>query len=274
LAPSDRRAARPTSLSPSPARVTLVVPCYNEEDRLRPDAFARFLRDCPEVNVIFVDDGSRDGTGNVLRELCTQFPQRASLLPLVKNVGKAEAVRQGVLKALSSATPFVGFWDADLATPLESVKLFLTEFDQRPHLEIVMGARVLMLGRAIERHAVRHYAGRGFATIVSTMLRLPVYDTQCGAKLFRATPSLRTIFASPFLSRWVFDVEILARLTIDRLQTGGPGPNACVSELPLPVWKDIRGSKIRPSDVFRVARDLWGIHRWLRRARATVRRQH
>jgi dolichyl-phosphate beta-glucosyltransferase len=255
-------------------RATLVIPCYNEEKRLRPDAFACFFHGRPGVNVLFVDDGSRDGTGDVLRGICAKFPDRASLLPLIRNVGKAEAVRQGLLRAFCTTTSFVGFWDADLATPLESVDLFLAEFDHRPHLEIVMGARVLMLGRAIERRPLRHYAGRGFATIVSVMLRLPVYDTQCGAKLFRATTSLQRIFASPFLSRWVFDVEILARLTIDRLQTGGPGPNACVSELPLPVWKDVRGSKIRPSDVFRVARDLWGIHRWLRRARATVRRQH
>ena len=245
----------------------LVVPCYNEETRLLPAVFMEFLGNSTVADMLFVDDGSRDRTADVLRGICAAFPRKASLLQLPRNAGKAEAVRQGVLAALESDSPFVGFWDADLATPLESVALFLEEFDKHPHLEMVIGARVRLLGRTIDRRAVRHYAGRVFATAVSLMLRLPVYDTQCGAKLFRATPALRKIFGEPFLSRWIFDVEILARLSIERQRTGGTPPEACVAELPLPVWRDVKGSKIQPGDLLRVARDLWLIHRWLRHAR-------
>lgn len=265
------KASRPSWAAHDEApRTTLVIPCYNEEARLRPDAFAAFFQTCP-AHLTFVDDGSKDRTVEVLQTICARFPQCASLIQLPQNAGKAEAVRQGVLAALDAGASFVGFWDADLATPLDSFHLFLAEFDNRPDLEMVMGARVSMLGRAIERRPVRHYAGRCFATIVSMILELPVYDTQCGAKLFRNTPTVRSAFDTPFLSHWIFDVEVLARLTLQLLRTGGPSPDLCIRELPLPAWKDVEGSKIGPRDAGRVAADLWRIRRWLERAKAAVR---
>jgi glycosyltransferase involved in cell wall biosynthesis len=238
----------------------LVVPCYNEEQRLPVDAFARFLAGEGNTELLFVDDGSRDRTAAVIESLCARFPARASLLRLPSNRGKGEAVRHGILAALERAPDFVGFWDADLATPLDELPAFLDEFARRPELEMVLGSRVLMLGRHIERHAFRHYVGRVFATIVSWILRLPTYDTQCGAKLFRTTPTLSRILAEPFASRWVFDVEILARLSLERAKSGGARVSRCVSELPLHAWRDVPGSKIGPSDLFSVARDLWRIH--------------
>lgn len=249
-------------------RAVLVVPCYNEEQRLRPEAFASFSREVADVDLLFVDDASTDGTAIVLAAICAESGRRASWLQLRENSGKGEAVRQGALAALKGGASFVGYWDADLATPLESVSLFLEEFHQRPQLEMVFGSRVRLLGRTIERRALRHYTGRCFATAVSLILRLPVYDTQCGAKLLRATPTLQTIFAAPFLSRWVFDVEILARLTIERRKHGGAPPIDCVAELPLPAWRDVKGSKVRLRDLHHVALHLWRVHRLLQRERA------
>jgi dolichyl-phosphate beta-glucosyltransferase len=251
---------------PARSRAILVVPCYNEEQRLRLDAFAAFFAIVPDVDVIFVDDGSRDQTAAVILAFCEKFPTRAWLVQLPRNVGKAEAVRQGFLAALAKPADFVGFWDADLATPLDAVPSFLAQFVARRELEMVLGSRVLMLGRAIERNRWRHYAGRCFATIVSWILKLPTYDTQCGAKLFRVTPTLVRIFGSPFLSRWVFDVEILARLSEERARTGGISSADCVAELPLQAWQDVKGSKIGPFEIFRVVRDLWRIRRWYTRA--------
>ena len=111
------------------------------------------------------------------------------------------------------------------------------------------------MGRHIARNPWRHYSGRLFATAASTVLGLPVYDTQCGAKLFRVTPLLPSIFATPFVARWIFDVEILARfLSTDRR---GPAHVATsLYELPLDEWIDVQGSKLRTKDFARAALDL------------------
>ena len=249
------------------SRATLVVPCYNEAKRLQLNRFESFLGRSDGMRVLFVDDGSRDNTGAMLQTFCSAMPDRASVLSLASNSGKAEAVRRGIIAAMEQGAPFVGFWDADLATPLETVDLFLAEMAEYPTVDLIMGSRVLMLGRSIERRPVRHYAGRGFATVVTMILNLDAYDTQCGAKLFRSTPALRDVFNTPFLSRWIFDVEVLARLSIEHARRGEPPLQACVRELPLPVWRDVAGSKLRFADIATVARDLVAIARWLRQAR-------
>jgi hypothetical protein len=176
-------------------------------------------------------------------------------LALEHNQGKAEAVRRGVLDALSRRPDAVGFWDADLATPLSELPGFVDLLQSRPDVDIVMGSRVKLMGRTIERHGWRHYLGRLFATAASLVLDLPVYDTQCGAKLFRATPLLARVFEEPFRARWVFDVEILARFM--QLDPRGPDHLAtALYELPLRTWIDVHGSKVRPIDFAKSARDL------------------
>jgi glycosyltransferase involved in cell wall biosynthesis len=248
--------------------VVIVVPCYNEEARLPLPAFVEYLRHPDGADLLFVDDGSADGTAELLNGLCTQFSERATLLRLSPNKGKAEAVRAGMLRAFSSQAHYAGFWDADLSTPLDAIRQLMAEFEADDRVEIVMGSRVKLLGRRIERRPLRHYFGRIFATAVSTLLVLPVYDTQCGAKIFRVTPDIQEVFASPFLSRWFFDVEILARLIVLRHSRSGPPAAESVRETPLREWRDVSGSKLRAGDVLRVPADLWRIRRWMVRALA------
>jgi dolichyl-phosphate beta-glucosyltransferase len=125
---------------------------------------------------------------------------------------------------------------------------------------MVVGARVKLLGREIERRAARHYSGRVFATVASLLLNLPIYDTQCGAKLFRASSELKGILAESFQSRWIFDVEIIARLIRSRRITGGDPVEHSIYEVPLRQWMDVRGSKVRLSDFFTAGWDLLRIH--------------
>ena len=240
------------------ARLLLVVPCYNEEKRLDLDAF----RASSGVDFLFVNDGSTDGTLRVLESLRDSDPQRFSVLNLERNSGKAEAVRRGVLAALERHPDLTGFWDADLATPFSELPGFLQIFDTRPEIEMVFGARVRLLGRDISRHASRHYIGRVGATLISRTLGLAVYDTQCGAKLFRANDALRRVFDRPFLSRWIFDVEIFARFI--ELQ-GRDAVARAVYEYPVTVWHDVQGSKVKSRDFLRALRDLWKIRRAYRR---------
>jgi len=124
----------------------------------------------------------------------------------------------------------------------------------------VMGARVRLLGREIERRLYRHIYGRLFATAVSRMLSLPIYDSQCGAKLFRVGPELRHALARPFLSRWIFDVELLARL-VEYTAGSEPDLTARIYEVPLRQWRDVAGSKVRATDAARAIRELGGIGR-------------
>jgi glycosyltransferase involved in cell wall biosynthesis len=233
----------------------IVVPCYNEALRLDVAAFQRFAAQCPTCRFLMVDDGSRDRTVEVLEELEAKLPACFSVFRMGQNRGKAEAVRQGILRALDDEARLVGFWDADLATPLSTIPEFLAEFQADPRLQVVLGSRVKLLGRRIERQPMRHYLGRVFATAASMILSLPVYDTQCGAKMFRASALVRRMFAEPFCSRWFFDVELLARLMI--ASTDGPSQvEDLVHELPLREWRDVAGSKLRHQDFVRALVDL------------------
>ena len=242
----------------------IVVPCWNEESRLPLARFEAFLAAAPDVGFVLVDDGSTDRTRERLRSLEKVAPERVRLLLLDANRGKAEAVRRGVLEALKGEPGFVGYWDADLATPLGEILDFRRLLESRPELEIVMGARVRLLGRDIRRSALRHYLGRLSATWIALALGLRVYDTQCGAKLFRNGPRLAELFREPFLSTWLFDVEILARWIA---QAGGVGAREALYEFPVAAWADVGGSKLRPGAYLRAGLDLIRIRRrYLRRA--------
>jgi glycosyltransferase involved in cell wall biosynthesis len=233
-----------------PAACKIVVPCYNEAERLRVEAFRLFAQREPEVDFLFVNDGSTDRTLEVLRALERSAPNCFEVLDLAENRGKAEAVRAGLCAAFKSNADCVGYWDADLATPLDEIPRFRAVLEREPQVEVVFGARVQMLGRRVQRRPLRHYLGRVFATAVSLVLRLPIYDTQCGAKLMRRTPELGALFETPFLVNWTFDVEWLARLSQARRRSGGTPVDEAVYEQPLERWEDVAGSKVRPGDFF------------------------
>ena len=241
----------------------IVVPCFNEAARLDVSAFARFVEAEDRYRFLFVDDGSQDNTGQLLESLVRDHPHHFQVLRLDRNRGKAEAVRRGLLAALDQGPAAVGFWDADLATPLESLADFTSVMETRPSVSIVMGARVKLLGTDVHRSLGRHYIGRLFATAVSLILRLPVYDTQCGAKLLRANGEIRQTLESPFITRWIFDVEILARFSLGRGGLGLPEVEMAIHELPLPTWHDVAGSRIRIRDFIRAPLDvlrIWWVY--------------
>lgn len=245
---------------PAPGEgLALVVPCYDEAARFDPAPWLDALEAQPGLRLLFVDDGSRDRTRDVLDACVARAPERAAVLALPRNGGKAEAVRAGMLHLLDDPPAVVGFWDADLATPLDVVPLLLARLED--DVEIVLGARVKLLGHVVDRKPVRHQAGRVAATMASWLLRLPVYDTQCGAKLFRVTPHTRALFAEPFSTRWAFDVEILARWMGTHPEVDRAVIHRFLVEQPVSRWKDVPGSKVRLTDFLGAPLDLWRIRR-------------
>ena len=245
---------------PTPGLV-LVVPCFNEEARVDERAFLGFAASREEVFLQFVNDGSDDRTPGILNALQEQAPDRIGVIHLPSRQGKGEAVRQGILAGLRRRPGLVGFWDADLATPLSAVDDFLALASKRPDLEVLLGSRVMLMGRDIRRQAWRHYLGRVFATGVSLALDLPVYDTQCGAKVFRAGDAIAAVFAEPFHSPWIFDVEVLARYLSLRAGPGEPARRDRVYEVAVPVWHHVPGSKLRWTDFVRAILELAVIRR-------------
>jgi len=244
-----------------PPALALIVPCYNEATRLDEPAFRDFVSSRPSVTMLFVDDGSTDATFEILGRLEKSAPGRIGVLRLEANRGKAEAVRLGILEGIRRQAELVGFWDADLSTPLEAIDDFLALMAKRPEMDLVLGSRVMLMGRDIRRSAWRHYLGRVFATAASLTLDLPVYDTQCGAKVFRVNEATASVFARPFCSRWIFDVEILARYLAVPNRPGDPRRRSRIYEVAVPAWHDVAGTKLRASDFVRSMSELVGIWR-------------
>ncbi len=247
----------------TPPELALVVPCYNEAARLDPQEFLRFAATHPTVRLLMIDDGSADATADILARMCTAAPMSVEALRKPSRSGKAEAVRTGILAGIERGAALVGFLDADLSTPLRAIDDFLTVLRGRPSLEFILGSRVMLLGRDVRRKATRHYLGRVFATAVSHALDLPVYDTQCGAKVLRVNAATATLFREPFRSPWIFDVELIARYLRLPVEPGETARRDRLYELVVPEWHDVAGSKLRGYDFARAAVDL--AHIWRER---------
>ena len=239
---------------------TIVIPCYNEELRFPLDRFTAFVAANPSTHFLLVNDGSTDDTLAVLQRASAGREDQVGVINQPANGGKGEAVRCGILAALQrEGCLYVGFWDADMATPLEIIEDLVGVLSTRPEVAMVFGARVKLLGWHVERRAIRHYLGRVFATVVSVTLRLPIYDTQCGAKVFRVTQGTKELFAERFCSRWVFDVEIIARFIRQRGYDIASVERS-IYEFPLPEWRDVAGSRVRPRDFVRAFFDVLKIY--------------
>jgi dolichyl-phosphate beta-glucosyltransferase len=246
----------------------LIVPCFNEETRLDPEAWVA-LAGAPRLELLFVDDGSTDGTLAVLEELRARAPERIRVLALEKNGGKGEAVRRGLLEGLSRGKAIVGFADADLATPPDELVRLRDELEGGD-LTVAVGSRVMLMGTEIKRHLPRHLVGRLFATFAAGILQMPFYDTQCGAKYFRSTPALHAALARPFVSRWAFDIELLGRIYIGTPEVLGT-PMEQFREIPLRKWVAVADSKLSLSAMTRTLLDLPRIDRELTRLRARAK---
>jgi glycosyltransferase involved in cell wall biosynthesis len=234
----------------------IVIPCYNEYDRLDSQKIADFLTNKSDVLLLFVDDGSNDNTKSLLQNMQNHH-ESIECYFLSENKGKAEAVRLGLNHLLDKQIPFIGYFDADFSTPLHYIDVFTKELESKDNnYLIVMGSRIRRLGSEINRKPIRHVLGRIFATLASFSLQMPVYDTQCGAKLFHRSVAEKA-FQKSFLSRWLFDVEIIARSIVE---FGYFKTKKSILEYPLEVWKDEGNSRIKLKDTLIMPAALIKLH--------------
>ncbi len=219
----------------------VIIPFYNEEKRISKKEYNFLFTKFKQEKFLLVNDASTDKTLKILNNF-KQLHSNVSVFTILVNVGKAEAIRQALLQS-DTTEANIAYIDADLATPMEELykmNIFQTE---NPNYNFIMGSRIKRLGSIIKRYTYRHYLGRFFATIVSSgILKTPVYDTQCGAKIIEKKLAFE-LFKNPFLTRWLFDLELLLRYK--KLK---PNFDKFIYEFPLQVWIEKGNSKIKFTD--------------------------
>ena len=225
---------------------SIIVPCYNEAERLDIMSFIDFVTAHDNIRLIFVDDGSKDQTLSVLAQILKAVPDRVDILMMKKNGGKSEAVRSGLNFAAKRGDALIAFLDADLATPLDAILDFQSVAKRLPDINVVFGSRCGGMGRQVYRKLARKFVSLVCASLGRLATGLPIKDTQCGAKLFRNTPEFRRSLTEPFKAGWLFDVELFLRIS----EPGSSQKNTFF-EFPVIQWTEIPGSKIKVQDVFK-----------------------
>ncbi len=188
--------------------LTVIVPAYNAVPLLPEcaqqfkDAAADGILAADRTQVIFVDDGSTDGTGSCAEELLApEFP-RLRVIRFDKNSGKGEAVRAGIAAA---EAPLVLFTDVDMSVEPTDIPALVDALDTA---DVAIGSRSVPESVVESFNVQRRMMGRTFNRFVRAVTGLPFLDTQCGIKAFR-TPAARLLFHLTNARRFAFDVELL-----------------------------------------------------------------
>jgi CheY-like chemotaxis protein len=228
--------------------IGVVIPCYNEEDRLSSEEFKKFVHSNLGYHLCFVNDGSKDNTLGVLQELCKGNEDRISIYNCEKNGGKAEAVRLGMLHlAKDSQYNYLGFLDADLSTNFDDFHELVNTISNSKY-KIVSGSRINRMGADIAKESARKIISQGINFIIRKTLGMEFKDTQCGAKIMHKEIVEKT-FQKKFLTKWLFDVEIFMRM---KKIYGKQVAIDLICERPLNRWVHMDGSKLSFKDSFKI----------------------
>jgi len=233
----------------------IIIPCYNEANRLNTNAFVHFVKYNTAYHLCFVNDGSKDNTVEVLNQIKKQVPVRVSIIDVKNNAGKAAAVRTGV-KYLNQNKNIdvVGFMDADLSTGFADFKSLVKTLRENDELTFVYGSRGKGEGN-IKRSFFRGIFSKIIKMIVFLILGLPIEDTQCGAKVFKKEV-IGIAYGKKFLTRWLFDVEIFIRL---KEYYGSPMVMDKIYEQALESWEHVDDSKLGMKDALQIPYMLMSI---------------
>jgi glycosyltransferase involved in cell wall biosynthesis len=207
------------------------------------------------VNFLFVDDASTDNL-DYIYSLKEKY-KNVFYLRLTKNLGKANAIREGLLYAANYTqlnTYTLGYLDFDdsiLASEAQRIiALFSSKIEELNSVDTLWASRVKLNGRNIIRSNLRHFYSRILITLIGFNYPLLPYDSQCGFKLFLNNDIFQESIQSPFLTKWFIDLELLIRLT----QISGKRIN--IWEEPLLSWKETRSFNYKFVNSFRILREV------------------
>lgn len=227
----------------------IIIPCYNEEKRLNQEAFIHFIQTHDDYHLCFVNDGSKDKTLTVLKEMKSKVPSRISIVDVKRNSGKATAVRAGVrfLYQLEEIA-HIGFIDADLSTDFRDFKDLVKTLKSEDQLSVVFGSRNKGKNNGIKRDFLRSIFSKCIKQFTGIILGLPIRDTQCGAKVFSRS-IVPVVYGNQFISRWLFDIEIFLRL---KKFLGKDQVMQHIFEQPLMRWEHVEDSKLGMKDSLQI----------------------
>lgn len=229
--------------------VGIVIPCYNEEERLLTEEFKAFVQKNLGYHLCFVNDGSKDNTLKVLKNLQKGYESHISIYDCEVNGGKAEAVRLGMLHlAGKNQFDYVGFLDADLSTDFEDFQDLVDTIKNNENYKVVSGSRMARMGADITKDGARKIISKGINLYIRKTLGMAFNDTQCGAKIMTKDIVLQT-FDKKFITRWLFDVEIFMRM---KKLYGNEKAQKMLCEKPLKRWVHADGSKLSFKDSFKI----------------------
>ena len=235
----------------------IIIPCFNEEKRLRPDAFYQHILQNSSHRLLFIDDHSTDKTANALLNIKQGNEEHIDILTNEKTLGKAETVRKGMLYALKYKCDYFSYLDADLSAPLSTISNLMEVLENEKQYCIAFASRLKGKGKTIERSILRQYLGRIFTRYIDGILHLGFYDTQCGAKVFQSA-IVEKAFNTPFVTKWFFDIEIA-------LKAG----KEVIVEVPIKKWIDYGYSTLNLRDYLTAPLEILKISRKYRKGHST-----
>lgn len=236
--------------------IGVVIPCYNEESRLKTAEFSNFVKNNHGYLLCFVNDGSKDNTLNVLKDFEEQNKGSVVVYDCEKNGGKAEAVRLGILHLLKDKSlDYIGFLDADLSTNFDDFE-DLAKTISGSKYKLVAGSRISRMGANIIKQSSRGIISKTINFIIRKILGMEFQDTQCGAKIMTRDVA-ENLFNQPFYTRWIFDVEIFLRM---KNYFGADKVQSLISEQPLKRWVHEDGSKLSMKDSLKIIGQLYTIY--------------
>ncbi|NER12765.1 glycosyltransferase [Leptobacterium flavescens] len=232
----------------------IVVPCYNESSRLSKASFKEFINSHKDYHFCFVNDGSKDNTLDLLKQLKEECSNEISILNFPEKRGKSSAILEGI-QFLYSVPSFeqIGFLDADLSVSFDEYKEMNQLLECNTSYSIIFGSRE----RNSERGFFRDFVSQIGKRIIRFTFRLPFQEARCKAKIFRRD-AIPVVFHKEFVSKWLFNVEIFVRF-INNYQLGYR-PVRRILEYELKHRKGFKEPRLNLIDFILVPRDVFKIY--------------